>query len=421
LLQVNGRGWGSDSKLRKSSALGLFGIVFGGSFALRLAIAAAFGYLLNMRNTEMLLIALNLTAGRGYADPFGFISGPTAHSTPPFPLFLAAILMIFGTGRLGQAVISTSACAASALRCALTPLFVEDAGLGRPIVLLSAVLSAIDIAAVRTDVSGGVDGPFVSLSLLAIVWMSLRLWRSAYWQTRTPLVFFAVCGFSVLLNPQVLPVIAGIFVVGFFLCGSSFRKRFFGLGVMLGVCILFFLLPWALRNWVELDAFIPLRSDFGMELWASNGPGRSPIMEFNEKLMPVGNRDEALKVVQMGEVDYNSEKMEQAVSWISANPAQFARLTLLHFVLWWFPPGAPAVVLIKATLTVLAFYGLWILWRTHRPVAILFAITWVTLPTVYYFIQWTSRFRYPMEWQLIVCASVSLHSLWQLRPRRLRS
>jgi hypothetical protein len=405
--------------LRKSPAWSLFGITFGASFALRLVTAAMSGNLFYMRNTEMLLIAMNLVGGRGYADPYGFISGPTAHSTPPFPLFLAAIIMIFGSGHLGQAVISTSACAASALRCALTPLFVEDAGLGRPIVLISAVLSAIDIIAVRTDVSGGVDGPFVSLSLLAIIWMSLRLWRSAYWQTRTPVIFFAVCGLSVLLNPQVLPVIAGIFTAGFFLCGASFRKRFFGLGVLLGACILFFLLPWTLRNWVELDAFIPLRSDFGMELWVSNGPGRSPIMEANENLTPAVNRDEALKVVQMGEVAYNREKMEQAVSWISANPAPFARLTLRHFVLWWFPPGTPVVVVIKAILTILAFYGLWILWRSHRPLAVLFAITWVTLPALYYFIQWTSRFRYPMEWQLIVCVSVSLHALWQRRPRRI--
>jgi hypothetical protein len=397
----------------KSHGFRLFSFVFAVSFALRMAIAAVSGYLLHMRYTEMLLIALNLNDGKGYANPYGFISGPTAHSTPPFPLFLAALIMIFGAGRAGQAVISTSACAASALRCALTPLFVQDAGLGRPIVVLSAVFSALDIAALRTDVSGGVDGPFVALSLLGIIWMSLRLWRSSSWQSRTPVLFFAVCGFSALLNPQVLPVIAGIFVVGFFVCDAKLKKRFAAQGVLLAVCIMFFFVPWTLRNWAELDAFLPLRSDFGMELWVSNGPGRSPIMEFNEGFTAVANREEALKVVQMGEVAYNKQKMDQAIAWICANPASFARLTLSHFVLWWFPPGNPIFIAMKAVLAVFAFFGLKILWTTHRPVAALFAITWLTLPTLYYFIQWSSRFRYPMEWQLIICASVALHALWQ--------
>jgi hypothetical protein len=253
----------------------VYALVFAVSFVTRLAVAWLTGNLFNIRLTEMLLIALTFAGGHGYADPYGFNSGPTAHSTPLFPLLLAAVIVIFGAGRFAQAVLSTMACAATALRCALTPMFVEDAGLGRGVTIITAALSVFYIGALRTEVSGGVDAPLVALSLLAIVWMSFRLWRSGDWRSRIPVGFLAVSGFSCLLNPQVLPVVVGIFTAGLFGCEAKFRKRLAWLGAAQAVCICLFLLPWGIRNWVELDTFIPLRSNLGMELWLSNGPGRA--------------------------------------------------------------------------------------------------------------------------------------------------
>ena len=391
----------------------VFAFVFAVSFGMRMAVAWLSGYLFHMRLTEMLLIALTLAGGHGYADPYGFNSGPTAHSTPPFPLLLAAVFAIFGAGRLGQAVLSTMACAASALRCALTPAFVEDAGLGRGVTIIAAVLSVLYIGALRTEVSGGVDAPLVSLSLLIIVWTSFRLWRSGDWRNRTPVGFLTFCGFSCLLNPQVIPVIGGIFVAGVVACDTKFRRRLVLLGVTQAFCICFFLLPWGVRNWVEFDAFVPLRSNLGMELSMSNGPGRAVEMADNEKFYPTVNHEEALKLFHAGEVEYNRQKMEEALAWIGENPGEFARLSLLRFVAWWFPRGNAAIVFGKGALTVFAFAGLWLMWRPHRSIAVLFAVTWITLPDLYYFIHWSSRLRYPMDWQLLVCASVTLDALWR--------
>ena len=391
----------------------VFAFIFALSFALRLGAAWVSGYLFRMQLTEMLLIALNFAGGRGYVDPFGFNSGPTAHSTPPFPLLLAAVIMIFGTGRLGQAVISTIACAAAALRCALTPAFVEDAGLGRGVTILTAVLSVIYIGALRTEVSGGVDAPLVSLALLAIIWMSFRLWRSGSWMNRTPVVFFAVCGFSVLLSPQLLPVIAGVFAACAVACEARFRNRVFWLGAGQVGTICLFLLPWGIRNWVEMDAFIPLRGNLGMELWLSNGPGRGVEQPDNEKFDPTVNRAEAQKLVEFGEVEYNRQKMREALGWIGENPGEFGRLTLLRFIAWWFPRGNVATVISKAALTLFAFAGLWILWRRQRTLAVLFGVTWITMPDLYYFLHWSSRYRYPMDSQLLICASVTIEASWR--------
>jgi hypothetical protein len=216
-----------------------------------------------------------------------------------------------------------------------------------------------------------------------------------------------------LLNPQVIPVIVGVFAAGMLTGDIRLRKRLALLGLAQAACICLFLLPWGIRNWVELDAFVPLRSNLGMELYLSNGPDRSVEQPGNEKYDPTVNHEEAQKLVRFGEAEYNRQKMREAIAWIGDNPGAFARLSLLRFAAWWFPRGNPVVVISKAALTLFAFAGLWLMWRSHRSVAVLFAVTWITMPDLYYFIQWSSRMRYPMDWQLLVCASVSLDAVWQ--------
>lgn len=401
--------WLSASQLRT------FGFFFALAFAVRIAIAWASGYLFHMGITEMMSIAINVASTGDYDNPYGYVTGPTAHSTPPFPLFMAALVALFGSGAAGQGVIATVTCAASALRCALTPLFVEDAGLGRGAAILSGVLSVFYIGGLETEVRGGLDGPFVALALLAIVWMSMRLWRTGSWQIRTPWSFFAVCGFSALLNPQSIAIIVGIAVVGLWACAAEFKKRYLSQAALLAACIFLFLLPWGIRNWIALDSFILTRSDLGLELWLSNGPDRTFDLPTNYgRLDPLANKDEAAKVADMGEAAYNRAKMQEATSWMRANPVSFARLTLRRFIAWWFPPGNLAIYTAKAALTLLAFAGWWILWSSHRLVAALFAVTWLTLPDLYYVIEWSSRFRYPMDWQLVICAAVALHLAWRV-------
>lgn len=386
-----------------------FGLFFSVAFVLRLAVALATGYFFRLRTTEMVLIAQNVVLRGEYANPWGFVSGPTAHSTPPFPLFLAVLLRLFGVGSAGQAMIATVTCAASALRCGLTPLFVEDAGLGRGPAIIAGVLSVLYIGALQTEVTGSVDGPFVALALLSIIWMSMRIWRSESWKKRVPLGYFVLCAFSVLLNPQVLPVIACLLAVGFYACGTAFRKRIFGLAVWLGGCVFLVLLPWGIRNWITFDSLILTRSDLGLELWLSNGPGRTYDMPTNYgNLDPLSSPIEARKVIELGEVTYNESKMEEAITWIAANPGAFARLSIRRFAAWWFPPGGIAVSTAKGVLTLLSFAGLWLTWRSQRLPAVLFLWTFLAFPVVFYFIQWSSRYRYPMDWEILVCAAVAI-------------
>src|SRR4051794_25655516 len=57
------------------------------------------------RGFENVSIALSLRAGHGFSSPFYSDSGPTAFMTPIYPSFLAAAMILFGTGSLAATII----------------------------------------------------------------------------------------------------------------------------------------------------------------------------------------------------------------------------------------------------------------------------------------------------------------------------
>lgn len=407
-----------------------FAWIFALSLVLRIVVAWFSGELLTRYPTEMMKIAKSVVQTGEYADPYIVPSGLTAHSPPLFPLLLAGLLAAFDQAAISQIATSVFACIASALRCGLVPLFALDAGLTPPMALVAGVISVFYIGALQTEVNGSLDGPYVALALLGIVWMSLRLWRSRSWQASIPWPFFLLCGLSVLLNPQVVPVLAALLVLGWWQCAAPHRARFLKLSALLAACMFLILLPWGIRNWIQLGSPILTRSNLGMELWIANGPGRTYDIVSNARYHPDVNPDEANELVRVGEVAYNREKMQQVLTWIRENPQPFAHLAAQRFVAWWFPPGNIFIRVGKALLTLFAFAGLWILlrgacspdwhpdWRPDwRLTGALFACTFLTFPDLFYVIQWSSRYRLPMDWELIVCASVALVTLFEGRGR----
>jgi hypothetical protein len=381
----------------------------------RLAVAEESGLMHRIIRTEMESIALNVAAFSNYALYFG----PTAHSTPIYPLFLAGLFRLFGTGLLAHVVSVTISSAMSALRCALVPWFAIDAGLGRSAAMIAGCIGVFYIAALDTEVDSGLDGPFVAVAMLVLIWAAMRIWRSRSWLKRTPWWFFVFCGFSALLNPSVLPVMGGLLVGGAVACPAPARKRYLGQAVLAAAGVMVFLTPWAIRNQQRLGSPILTRSNFGLEFWVSNGPGRTFDLPNNyDTYHPSQNPFEAQQVYQLGEVKYNQVRLAEAMEWVRTHPANYLRLTAERVAAWWFPPHPKIVLAPKLVLTLLAFAGLRLMFLRQPLVAWLFLITWVTFPDLHYLLQWSSRYRYPMEWQIVLCASVALSAGWQALRRR---
>ena len=117
----------------------------------------------------------------------------------------------------------------------------------------------------------------------------------------------------------------------------------------------------------------------------------------------------ALKLKAVGEVAYDKSQAQEAKQWIRANPGTFAELVALRAFHFWFPPGLNALhTVLEVCLTVVSIAGLYLLYFRHRAAALLILGIWVCYPPVYYIMLWSSRYRYPSNWTLLLTAAVAL-------------
>jgi hypothetical protein len=96
--------------------------------------------------------------------------------------------------------------------------------------------------------------------------------------------------------------------------------------------------PWTVRNYYALGGFIPIRSNFGLELWIGNNPEATghthitpnpdiPDSPFS-RLHPYLSPNEQTRLARLGELNYMKEKQKLTLDWIQHNPNRFLILTL---------------------------------------------------------------------------------------------
>ena len=175
---------------------------------------------------------------------------------------------------------------------------------------------------------------------------------------------------------------------------------------------------WPVRNERELHAFIPLRSNFGYELWQGNRPGSDG--EFSADLHPNVNAREFARYAALGEVGYMREKSALANAAIRAQPGRFVRLTANRAAQFWLGAGlrnsSALIVLHLATTTTLGLAGFVLLWNRRRDLALLFAGPLLFFPLPYYITHADSRFRMVLDpLATLLCAYAVAH--WTCRKQ----
>jgi hypothetical protein len=257
--------------------------------------------------------------------------------------------------------------------------------------------------------------------ILLVLWGYRLAWR------RIPNLLAALgyglaWGVALLISPSLLPVGIGL---GIAAGAAAFKK---GPGAVVAAlacfaagCVLA-LSPWIIRNYIALGGFVWGRDNFGLELSLSNGPGAHWSNPLNRprifSMHPSRYRPAAEKLLAQGELAFNQDRKREAWEWIKENPREFARLTLQRFIHFWFPSGRNrAHQMALAGFTLLAFAGLEILRRKGNPAFMMTVVIWVMYPLAYYIIQWSSRYRQPIDWTLVFCASVAIYEgyLWTRR------
>jgi hypothetical protein len=245
------------------------------------------------------------------------------------------------------------------------------------------------------------DTSLSALLLIGLVALALRCVESPRYGLWA--VMGGYCGLAMLVNPSLT---LAMFAVLGWTAWQTHSRPWICLLVLLAVFA-----PWPLRNAFALHAFIPMRSNFGYEVWQGNHAGGSGM--FDARLEPLQNKREYSDYVREGEVAYMRHKSMLARAYARGHPGDFLRLSATRVFRFWTGAGSEvnsAVVELHAVLTsLLGLSGLAALWRRSRTTAMLFLLPLLVFPLPYYITHPDFRFRLLLDPLLTILSAYAVH------------
>jgi len=359
---------------------------------------------------EMGRIAKALVTGYGYADPFNGHTGPTAWITPFYPLLIAAVFKLFGIYTpLSAFVLLTINCIFSALMVRTT-WEIAARCFSSKVAVWSAWIWALYPAAMQYAVKWIWEMTLTAFLFSWVLVLALRMRNTGgppeeASVTATPrrwAMFGLLWGLIALSNPSLLlflPV-CGLWI----LSGTPQWQQHIGNVILAASITILCIAPWTYRNWIVFHQFVPMRGNFGAELYLGNGPGAvGLLMEYDH---PAQAPDQLRLYRQMGEIAYSKARENAAKTIIRQDPKRFAMLCFKRLYYFWFSvphpsEGGPVIEygrnLNYQFASITGLLGLWLALRRKIPGAILFAWAFALLPFMYYFVTVHARFRHPLE------------------------
>jgi 4-amino-4-deoxy-L-arabinose transferase-like glycosyltransferase len=259
--------------------------------------------------------AENLAAGHGFIH---LNSEPTAFWPPGYPLLLAALYKLFGVNALwGQLMNVALAVGVVGLTYVLARYtLTESAGL-----VAAGIVALFPSLVLFTAVTVS-ETTFTFLALLALSILMLEQNRK---RPHPLLLVLAglITGYTALTRGQAvfLPVVAVPF---WYLASRNLRTTAFRFAVVTVITLLT-VVPWTVRNALQMNAFVPVSTNAGVDLWIGHHDGASGKGQFADELV-YGRPD--LEPVA-GEVWANDEGFRRATEFALQEPLQEIRLPVL--------------------------------------------------------------------------------------------
>jgi 4-amino-4-deoxy-L-arabinose transferase-like glycosyltransferase len=356
-------------------------------------------------------IARALVTGYGYADPFSNSwmphTGATAWLPPLYPLLLAGIFRVFGIYTQSSAWVLFAIQSAFSAATALAVWEIAIRCFSRRVALWSAWLWALYPAAMQYSVRWPWEMTITTALFTYVIALAIRMRGIGAKEpigsgalTTAWLLFGVLWGVIALSNATLLLFLP---VCGAWILAGTFRKHnAVRDAVLSGVVFLACIAPWTARNYVDFHRFIPLRGNFGAELYMGNGPGSTGFLM--EHFHPFQDRVQLHRYAELGEVGYVAERGAAANAFIAAHPGHFIANVTRR--VWFFWAGVPSDqarykeavrTLNYGFLSVAGLLGLALALRNRVPAAGLFAWAFVLLPMPYYIVTVHARFRHPLE------------------------
>jgi 4-amino-4-deoxy-L-arabinose transferase-like glycosyltransferase len=356
---------------------------------------------------EMGRIGAAIASGRGFSDPFGPPTGPTAWEPPLYPYLIAGVFQVFGIySRASAFVLLTINSVFSALTC--VPIFLIAKRIFSEKVAVGSAWAWALLPNVMFWCTRWVwETSLSALLLAAIFWLALTLEDRDGW---LPWVQFgALWGVTALNSTSLLSFLPAAGLWAWYRRAQRGRKSIGGV-VLASVVFIACIMPWLVRNERTFGKFIFIRDNFGSELRLGNGNGADGT--WMEYLHPTQDVYAMRQYQSMGELAYIAMRKREAVDYIKADYARFAGLCLKRVIYFWAgPPKATQpwwMNDLKNSLflasSVLMFWGLGRALRQRRPDAALLFWLILFVPVVYYVVFPSPRYRVPIEPEMtIVC------------------
>jgi hypothetical protein len=223
-------------------------------------------------------------------------------------------------------------------------------------------------------------------------------------------------GIGILISPSLQPVFIGFTLLEVMRLFPQARAEYARFLALRAAMIALILTPWTIRNYVTFGAICPVRCSFGLEFYVSNNSHAHFDQDRNfsaDSEHPTVSVQECLRIIAAGENSYYRSKLNAARDWIRFHPARFAELTALRVVTFWLPwvSASPPLSAIYAAITIAAFAGLIRLRHEDKLAFSIFMVIWILYPLVYYTIQYSTKYRFPIDWTLLLMASFWLAGL----------
>jgi 4-amino-4-deoxy-L-arabinose transferase-like glycosyltransferase len=171
------------------------------------------------------------------------------------------------------------------------------------------------------------------------------------------------------------------------------------LAASVAVCVLV-LLPWTIRNHVTFHRLVPIRDNFGLELWLGNHEGVTHVFDSDFPILDPSEYD------RLGEIRFMQVKRDIALEFIGHKPGAFLRLSAQHCFQFWSAPEKSAWLAVS----LFAWVGLVLaLWRKGID-AVPYAVVILVFPLVYYVTHVFSTYRHPAEPVILLLAAYVLVS-----------
>ena len=361
-------------------------------------------------------VAWSMVLGNGFSSPLAGMHGPTAWVAPLYPSLIALGLKLSGNNGYFATLFCLSLnCLMSALTC--WPIYGIARKIGSREVALASCWAWVFLpTAVIFPLSWLWDPSFSAFFVALLIDWTLDLPAAS--SSRPWLRYGAAWGIAVLMNPAVgilFPLLLFWLVLRRLQGHLPWRPQVFSMILLFGLC----LLPWTARNYASFGKIVPIKDNFGLELWLGNNPDVK--RNWNTAHHPGSDLFEMKQLRELGETRYMALKERQAIEFIQAHPGLFLKSALYRVVDTWtglsdVPSdrwvntlhAGKAYVWITSAVSILAFAGLYLTWRFSGWEAAPIWIAPIVFPVTYYLTHTSLRYRHPIDPILTVLAVCAL-------------